>query len=370
MQANHFVPGLRLAEHLYHQWVAPALQDHWPQLRYTACLIGDGSEVLGFDTFRSMDHDWGPRLYLFLAKTDFALAAEICGFFEAHLPDTLLEIPISFADRDRCLGFDPVALRCGSAQHGIEFFELETFFSAYLGQSPLTLQTPQDWLVLPEARLLAVTAGQVFHDDLGLARLRQRLSWYPYELWLYLMACQWLRIAQQEAFVGRCDEVGDTLGAQLMTARLVHELSCLVFLQAKRYRPYPKWLGTAFQQLQAAPVLSPWMQAALQADTPAARSENLSQLYSQLAQQHNTLGLTPILAENTRPYHDRPYLVIGAERFAEALWQVIEAPEITALPAIGSVNQWADSTDILTWPTRCQALKGCLQQTLKAQAPV
>lgn len=363
MQTNNFIPGLQLAERLYQEWVAPALQCHWPQLRYSACLIGDGSEVLGFDTFRSMDHDWGPRLYLFLGKSDFAQAAEICAFFDEHLPASLGGIPVTFADGDRCPGFEPQALRCGSPQHGIEFFELESFFKAYLGQSLSSLQTDQDghnwqnWLVLPEARLLALTAGRVFYDALGLQALRQQLAYYPHDLWLYLMACQWLRIAQLEAFVGRGDEVGDSLGAQLITSQLVHELMGLAFLQEKCYRPYAKWLGRAFQQLQSAPVLSPLLQAALQARTAQERETSLGQIYGQLAQQHNALGLTPPLAENTRFYHDRPYQVIGAERFVQALWQAIQDPEIKALPPVGSINQWAQSTDILTWPTRCQALK-------------
>ena len=32
------------------------------------------------------------------------------------------------------------------------------------------------------------------------------------ELWLYRLACQWKRISQEEAFMGRCADVGDELG--------------------------------------------------------------------------------------------------------------------------------------------------------------
>ena len=53
--------GLDLARGLYEEVVRPALT-----VPHTACLIGEGSEVLGFDTERSMDHEWGPRLQIFV----------------------------------------------------------------------------------------------------------------------------------------------------------------------------------------------------------------------------------------------------------------------------------------------------------------
>jgi hypothetical protein len=33
-------------------------------------LLGNGSEVLGFDTELSTDHDWSPRVVLFLRDED------------------------------------------------------------------------------------------------------------------------------------------------------------------------------------------------------------------------------------------------------------------------------------------------------------
>ena len=61
-----FVPGLELAGDFYAGVVRPLLADEFPGLRYAAALLGPGSEVAGFDTQRSTDHDWGPRLQLLL----------------------------------------------------------------------------------------------------------------------------------------------------------------------------------------------------------------------------------------------------------------------------------------------------------------
>ena len=37
---------------------------------HSAARLGSGSEVLGFDTPRSTDHGWGPRLHIFVAASE------------------------------------------------------------------------------------------------------------------------------------------------------------------------------------------------------------------------------------------------------------------------------------------------------------
>ena len=61
-----FIPGLELSERFYAEAVRPVLARHWPRLRYSAALIGPGSEVQGFDTPMSMDHHWFPKVQIFL----------------------------------------------------------------------------------------------------------------------------------------------------------------------------------------------------------------------------------------------------------------------------------------------------------------
>src|SRR5215216_2349019 len=66
-----FIPGLELSSALYTEIVAPMLAEAYPELRYSAALIGYGSEVLGYDTARSADHEWGPRVLLFVSEEDY-----------------------------------------------------------------------------------------------------------------------------------------------------------------------------------------------------------------------------------------------------------------------------------------------------------
>src|SRR5215472_10833154 len=65
---RQFIPGIRLNRLFYREAVAPILASAFPDLRYSAALIGYGSDVLGYDSERSTDHEWGPRLAVFLAE--------------------------------------------------------------------------------------------------------------------------------------------------------------------------------------------------------------------------------------------------------------------------------------------------------------
>ena len=113
-----------------------------------------------------------------------------------------------------------------------------------------------------------MVAGAVYYDGLGeLTALRQALAWYPQDVWLYLLACGWQRIGQEEPFVGRAGAVGDDLGSALIAARLVRDVINLCFLLEKQYAPYPKWFGTAFQHLDCATAISPQLEKVLQAKT-------------------------------------------------------------------------------------------------------
>ena len=84
-----------------------------------------------------------------------------------------------------------------------------------------------------------------------------------HDLWLHLMACQWQRIGQEEAFPGRCAEAGDDVGSAIVTARLARDLMRLALLLNRRYPPYSKWLGTAFARLPGTAGLAASLAAAV-----------------------------------------------------------------------------------------------------------
>lgn len=359
-----FVPGLELAGTYFNDAVRPLLDAGYPRLRYAAGLLGWGSEVLGYDTARSTDHNWGPRLLVLLAdggpaggaawpaagdgaageettaaRASGELAAAITAMLARRLPAEFRGYPTMFADVTRP-GAPP--------RHWVEVAGLRSWLTGQLGFDPTGPVTTADWLATPTQRLAEVTMGAVYHDGPGeLTRARDGLAWYPRDVWLHVLACQWARIGQEEAFPGRCAEVGDELGSAVVTARLVRDLMRLCLLMQRRYPPYSKWLGTAFARLPTAAALLPLLTGAVTATGWDTRERYLCQAYEAVAAAHNALGLTGPLDPCTRPYFNRPFQVIGAGRFADALREAIRDPGIRGLPAAGAVDQFIDSTDAL-----------------------
>jgi Domain of unknown function (DUF4037) len=355
-----FIPGLELAAQYHAEVVGPLLDQSFPGVPYSAALIGGGSDVLGFDSPRSADHNWGPRLQVFLAPGDASRAGEITELLASRLPDTFHGWPTAFPD---------ATAASAEPRHWVEVAELGSWLNGQLGFDPSRGVTLLDWLATPAQRLAEVTAGAVFYDGLdiasepghgpgrepgprprpdglgGLGTVRSRLAWYPRDVWLYALACQWQRVSQEEAFPGRCAEAGDELGSAVVTARLARDLMRLCLLMQRRYPPYSKWLGTAFAALPSAAALGPVLIGAISATGWPERERQLSAAYEAVAGLHNELGITAPLETATRPYYERPFQVIGAGRFTAALRREITDPVIARLPVTGAVDQFIDNTD-------------------------
>jgi hypothetical protein len=335
-----FVSGLDLAARFYAGVVRPLLDDAYPDLPHSAALLGPGSEVLGFDTPRSTDHDWGPRLQIFLDSKDVRIrTGRITRMLAARIPASFAGYPTRYALS---------AESSSPPVHHVEVAGLGSWLKGRLGFDPSRGITTLDWLATPAQRLAEITGGAVFHDGLGqLGPARASLAWYPRDVWLYILACQWHRIAQEEAFAGRCAEAGDDVGAAVVAARLVRDMMRLGLLMKRRYPPYSKWLGTAFARLPAAPNLTPDLAGALSATGWPSREQHLCGALEAMATLHNASGFTRPLPTGVGPYYDRPYRVLGAGRFCAALQQVIANPQIRRLPITGAVDQFVDSTDAL-----------------------
>ncbi len=351
-----FMPGLQLSEAYYREVVRPILDIEFPGLVYAAALIGYGSDVLGYDTDRSTDHGWGPRCWLFLPDAEYAsYQAQVDAALQLRLPETFRGYPTRFT-RGAATAGGPE----GPVKHFVLIGSLPGYFVDHLGFDPAGEIGAVDWLLCPQQQLLGVTRGAVFHDGFGvLTAARERLAWYPDAVWRALLAAQWQRISQEEAFVGRCAEVGDELGSAVVSARLVRDLMRLAFLMERTYAPYSKWLGTAFARLACAPTLLPALAAILHARSYAQRAPHFAAAYETVARMHNALGITAPLDPRAVHYHGRPFterdgrpfIVIHGERFAEAIRATIADDMLRNVASfIGSVDQFADSMD-LTGPT-------------------
>jgi hypothetical protein len=348
-----FIDGLRLSGHFYEEIVKPVLVSEFAGLVYSAALIGYGSEVLGYDTPLSTDHEWGPRLVLFVTEDDYESRMErITEVLSRKLPYEYMGYSTHFGAPDQEGVRLPGRKTSGPVDHKVEVHTLKRFFESRIGLNPCEELKLTDWLTVPEQKLLEVTAGRVYHDGLGeLQEVRARLAYYPKDVWLYLLSAQWRRIGELEAFVGRAGEVGDDLGSRLIAASLVRDLMKLCFLMEKTYAPYSKWFGTAFAKLKCSPELGSVFEQVLSANSWREREEHLSRTYGAVARMHNALGVTPPLGTKVSPFHTRPYLVIHAERLAAAIDAAITDPEVRSIPIqAGSVDQVTDNTNVLERP--------------------
>lgn len=327
-----FIQGLKLSELVYKEVVMPVLEAEFPSSKYSAGLIGSGSEVLGFDTQQSIDHHWGPRMLLFFSEDDYKISKDrVWKVLSDRLPYEIRGYPTNFGKPDKYGVRLLQEIKSGPVNHLIEIFTIRSFFKKFLDFDPYQDIRIQDWLRFPEHKLLSIVKGKIFHDDLGLDRIRKKLRYYPTDLWRYLLAVQWHKISQEEAFVGRCGDVGDELGSKIIAARIAEQLMKLCFLMEREYAPYSKWFGSAFSRLKSSKKLKPILNRILSAETWREREQHLSEAYEEIARLHNTLNITKSMKAEVSRFYNRPYHVIHASEFADEIRKAIENPEVRKL---------------------------------------
>jgi hypothetical protein len=328
-----FTPATELCAAFYEQAVRPLLAGR----PHSAALLGWGSDVLGYDTERSTDHGWGPRLLVILGPD--ADVERVSRHLDTDLPEEFRGWPVRY-------GWDLVP-----ATHHVTVMTLPTWSVEHLGVDATSGMSTLDWLLTPQQRLLGVVAGAVYADDSRtLSDLRDSLSWYPDQVWRWVLACQWRRLAQEEAFVARTGEVGDELGSAVTAARQVRDMMRLALLLDRAYAPYQKWLGTAFARLRHTNDLPTHLTAALNARDTTRREDALAEAYTALADRHNKAGLTERIEPSIGNYFQRPARVLMADRFVDSCLATVTDPDLIGLPLIGTIDQAVDSTDLLDSP--------------------
>ena len=355
-----FIPGLKLSELFYSEAAKPILETFFPQVSYSAALLGWGSEVLGYDDVQSSDHHWGPRFLLFLSAGDLKQhKSAIRETLSQNLPHRFRGYSTSFGEPDVVGVRLPSEIDSGPVNHMIHIETIEGFFGWYLGCNPFEPVRAADWLSFSEHKLLAVTSGKVFHDGLGeLEEQRRKFAYYPRDVWLYQLAAQWIKIFEDREFVSRCGDVGDELGSMVIAARQVNKLMRLCFLMERKYAPYTKWFGTAFSELECASELGPIFRDVLMSLTWKDRESNLARAYRVIARMHNSLKITRPIVEDVSRYGGRPYLVFEPPDLIRDILHCFSDEEVKAIKhGLGSVNQFVDSTDQLSQNWLVEMLK-------------
>jgi hypothetical protein len=350
------VQGLELSRRFYVEAVRPILERDFPDFDHAAALVGYGSDVLGFDDTTSRDHEWGPRVQLFVR--DASSKVEIEGRLAHELPASFAGFPTHFGPTEEPGTTRLAVVDAGPVAHRVEVLLLADYLQERIGVDPLTGFTVADWLVTPAQRLLEITTGDVFADAIGdLTAVRDLLAWYPHDVWLLVMAGNWRRIAQVEHLLGRTATRGDDVGSRVIAASLVRDLMRLSLLQERRYPPYPKWLGSAYARLERPE--RPALDAALACSEWPDREEAFVHAFEAAARRHNALEVTEAVDPTVRQFWGRPFRVLFADRFVDALRDAVSDSEVRAVEHLaGSIDAVSDNVDVLTDPRVWRALVG------------
>lgn len=335
-----FIKGLDLCRGFFFEAAKPVLDRYFPGLRYSAGLIGYGSDVLGYDDPVSRDHMWGPRFYFFPDPAEIGRKEEIFDVFSRELPYTYKGYSVNFTVPDpNDNGVQhPQFITSGRVNPLIFIRTFDEFLEDELGTSDLDSLTAADWLTISEHRLLSLTAGELFHDGLNLAGRLDAIRFYPEDVRRYRIAANWDILASEQAFVRRCADVGDDLGSAIVAARMAERLMRLCFLYRKKYAPYSKWFGTAFMHLDLPQELKDSLSAALHAPDIGKREEELVRAQALTAALHNESGITAPVEYGIETYYGREIKVIFADKFAEAVLETLEGTPLSEIPLLDALS--------------------------------
>jgi hypothetical protein len=322
-----FIKGIELNEGFYNDIVKPLLEKKYPKLPYSAALLGYGSDVLGFDTETSMDHNWGPRLQLFIENKD--LISELRNYFSYELPFQYKNFSVNFSKpgydgtvRMEYTGKKPV-------NHLIEITTFEDYLKERYAMDKTINFTNNDWLNFTDQSLVELTSGKVFYDGLNkINKTPEELRFYPLDIYKLRMALLWNYIGNKEAFVGRSIALNDYIGLKINTSRIINYLIKILFYLENKYIPYSKWTGCAFRQLNVYNDVNAIIMNLVKENIPEKIEEHICILYERVIEIHNRNRELPYLRNKTRYYFNRPYKVIFSENIVSEIIDSIKDEDV------------------------------------------
>lgn len=338
---DKFIKGKQLCKDFFNECAKPVIDRYFPALKYSAGLIGYGSDVLGYDDEISTDHMWGPRFYMFLSEDDTELKENIFKAFCENLPYTYKGFSVNFTKPDLSdNGVQrPEFIDKGNVNPLIFITTFEEFLEEQLGTADLDNITGYDWLSFSEHRLLSLVRGTFFADGLECAERLSKIKFYPEEVKLYLIASCWDIIASEQAFIKRSAVCEDDIGSRIICARIAERLMRLCFLYKETYAPYSKWFGTAFKKLEINQEIKDAVAEALSGDSCHERENGIVKAQALVANLHNESKVTDLVEYKIENYYGRDIKVIFAEKFAEATKEKLKNTVFETMPLVGNLSQ-------------------------------
>jgi len=338
-----FIQSLELSGMLFAEEISRVMEQEFSGLKYAAATLGMCSEVLGLDDKVSMDHEWGPRISIFLQEDDkIRYAEEINQALRKMLPAKYKGINLMWKKP----GVDIHNTREKALYH-VYVTSVADALDFYGGIKELPLREI-DWLKVSEQHLLEFTAGVVYKDEIGeLTQARELLGYYPDNVLRFLLMKEWNTIEGDWFPIGRIGVRGDELGLQIQVAKLVQRFMRIAFMVSKTYFPYQKWFGTKFKDLPIASKIEPMLLGLLEEKNWRQVEERIGDIATLLLDQQNNLGITPqITLKKERVGGGRHHIKYDFWRLGRQISNQIKPP-LKSL--IHNEVFWLDSRNHILW---------------------
>lgn len=232
--------GLQISREYFNNIARPRLEDDFPDLfpRLAAGLVGNGSECFGFDDEISQDHDWGADFFIWVSEDDADRISELTTW------------------KRQLLTFNPPKHARTQSEYGanISVMTCGTFYKQLIGVSEYPGDVLQ-WFKIPESNLAMCVNGEVFMDNHGefTAKREAFLKYYPEDFRLKKIAAKCMAIAQTGQYNHmRMAKRNEDVTVFTVISKFIDNVTALVFLLNKIYKPYYKWEN---RMLRSLPIL-------------------------------------------------------------------------------------------------------------------
>ncbi|CAM3086152.1 DUF4037 domain-containing protein [Streptobacillus ratti] len=219
------------------KYILPKIKEKNEELlsKITIALIGEGSEVIGYDDEYSKDHDYTFMPTIFLNDKDYEK-------YHKELEDILLSLPQEF------LGIKHVNNDVVNERRGIK--KISDYLYRFIGKENTDL-TIEDYRKIPEHSLFSLTSGEIFFaGNEEFTDMLSVLKYYPNVIRENKIATVCTRIAQSGQYnylrlMKREDKIASNMSKSIFIENVIH----LVYLLNSKYMPFYKWSARGLRDL-------------------------------------------------------------------------------------------------------------------------
>ena len=353
--------GLDLCRRYFHECVKPVIEEKYPRINdfYSCALIGSCSDVLENDDEYSCDHEWGPRLLIFIDEKHRHAISELKLILNKNIPFEFLGFCTRFVF-DNETGHVRVPSHTHEGFVNIDFYTYDEYINDFLGT--LSPSCDLDWLSVPENKLLEITSGEIFYDGNNVLHEKLKIfkAYYPPDVWKYRLAYLWQNIGWNIDIIGLCSKRGDIISEKIAVYKTILPMIKIISAYNRKYSPsYGKWIGKEFYKLpKLADETGFLIEESLKTDDADKIISSLEIIVRKITAFHNTYQELPeINIEKSTSIFSRGFWNIDCQKIADTIYNSVEG-ELKNMPLHGALDQFVTNEDFLISPKFLKKLNG------------